>query len=155
MEHQLEELARKLNTLDVEKFYEEEILFAQIKGGASIPDDDIEVALSVIELGPRALAVRAHHLFPLDAPELPGIESITGILQDLRSEYLFAQAQVLENEDRGHELHLYATFLLSDLRPSQIQTLLTGLILFAEEVLLTIGTIFTNENTLEENKEKN
>ncbi|MDL2343810.1 hypothetical protein QOL99_06570 [Deinococcus sp. MIMF12] len=144
----VKELIEKLGALDIETAYEEEVLFAVIRGGASLPDDGLELALSPLELGPRALAVRAQHFLPLPQEEVPDLETLRQRLEEVREECVFARSVVFSDDGgEGEEPVLLtdASFLLSDLRPAQIQLLLTGLTLFAEEVLLTIGTVFGAE----------
>lgn len=153
----VKELIEKLGALDIEAAYEEEVLFAVIRGGASLPDDGLELALSPLELGPRALAVRAQHFLPLPEEEVPDLETLRQRLEEVRDECVFARSVVFReesDEDEGFVLLTDASFLLSDLRPAQIQLLLTGLTLFAEEVLLTIGTLLGAEEDIS-TKEKN
>ena len=138
----LRELSEKLNALDIETSYDEEVLFAVIKGGPSLPDDGVEIALHLLELGPRAVVVRALHFTPLDPADLLGAEKVPELLAEVRDECVFARSVTSSDEDGTLHLMTDASFLLSDLRLPQIQTLLTGLTLFAEEVLLTLGTLF-------------
>ena len=76
------------------------------------------------------------------------------LLAEVRDECVFARTALSNDEDGTLNLMIDASFLLSDLRPAQIQTLLTGLTLFAEEVLLTIGTLYYSDEPIID-KEKN
>ncbi|MDO4244770.1 MAG: hypothetical protein Q4C89_01960 [Deinococcus sp.] len=141
----LRDLSEKLNALDIETAFEDGVLFAAIRGGSSLPDDGVEIALHTLELGPRAVAVRAMHFAPIDPGELPDAGKVPELLAEVRDECVFARSTLSSDEDGILRLMTDASFLLSDLRQPQIQTLLTGLTLFAEEVLLTIGTLFYTE----------
>ncbi|WP_278914761.1 hypothetical protein [Deinococcus wulumuqiensis] len=150
----LRELSEKLDALDIETAFEDEVLFAIVRGGPSLPDGGVEVVLDTLELGPRAIAVRAMHFAPIDPRELPDMGKVPELLAEVRDECVFARTALSNDEDGTLNLMIDASFLLSDLRPAQIQTLLTGLTLFAEEVLLTIGTLYYSDEPIID-KEKN